>query len=128
MRNAKQVLVGMALTALAGFAHGAEREGIWTTRIACWAGNAADAPMGTVLGEDEALFCAPLTDTVVALDLATGAVRWTFTADAPIGVPPVYDGKAAVILADDGVVYRVENGSLVTKSISSESSSMATGA
>lgn len=47
-------------------------------------------------------------DTLYALDARSGAVAWTFTADAPLRFAPhLYEGKCYVA-GDDGVVYCID--------------------
>lgn len=61
---------------------------------------------------DKLFFGSSADDQLRALDLATGAERWTFFAEAPIRfAPTVYDGRV-LFGSDDGRVYALaaENG------------------
>jgi len=52
------------------------------------------------------VFCAvPDANQVVALNAATGAVRWTFTADARVDSPPTWHDGRLVFGCGDGRVY-----------------------
>jgi outer membrane protein assembly factor BamB len=49
-------------------------------------------------------FASSATDTLYALDAATGKVAWTWTADAPLRFAPHVVGGRCFIAGDDGVV------------------------
>ncbi len=46
-----------------------------------------------------------VTDSVTALDLETGAVRWRFYADGPVRFAPVVWDAAVYFVSDDGFLY-----------------------
>jgi outer membrane protein assembly factor BamB len=54
---------------------------------------------------------------VIALDAATGALRWTFYTDAPVRFAPAIWKDKAYVVSDDGQLYclSVADGSLVQK-------------
>lgn len=55
-----------------------------------------------------------VTDSVTAVDLATGAVRWRFYAEGPVRFAPVVWESRVYFVSDDGFLYCVgaEDGSL----------------
>ena len=48
-----------------------------------------------------------VTDSVTAIDTATGAERWTFFADGPVRFAPVAAGGKVYFVSDDGCLYAV---------------------
>lgn len=52
-----------------------------------------------------AFFGSSADDSVRAVDLATGELRWRFTAGAPVRFAPALDGDALLAAADDGYLY-----------------------
>ena len=56
-------------------------------------------------------------DAAYCLDAATGKVKWTAHADAPVRLPPTVAGDKAYFGSDDGLAYcvKVSDGSIVWK-------------
>lgn len=58
-----------------------------------------------VAADGRVFYASSADDTLYAMDARSGAVAWTFTADAPLRFAPhVYEGKCYVA-GDDGTVY-----------------------
>ncbi len=51
------------------------------------------------------IFASSADDTVRALDLETGALRWRFTAGGPVRFAPQVEGDRCYLSSDDGVVH-----------------------
>ncbi len=64
-----------------------------------------DAVHRPVAAGDLVLLASARTDSVTALDAATGAVRWRFTADGPVRFAPAIWRDRAFVVSDDGHLY-----------------------
>lgn len=83
---------------------------LWRTKL--------DAPPSAPVAVGDAVFVAcPDAHQVVALDAATGAVRWEFTAGARVDSPPTWHDGLLLFGARDGWVYclSAEDGALAWK-------------
>ena len=49
-----------------------------------------------------------VTDSVTALDVSTGAVRWRFFADGPVRLAPCVWQQKVYFVSDDGYLYCVD--------------------
>lgn len=79
--------------------------------------NHDDDAYHAVIGDKTVFFGTSVDDTVYAIDVASGRVRWAFTAEGPVRfAPTLYEGKL-LFGSDDGHVYclRSEGGGLVWK-------------
>ena len=71
----------------------------------------------TVAG-NHVYFGSSTDDSVRALEVATGAMSWTFTTDGPVRIAPAVAGQHVYFGSDDGRAYcvRADSGQLVWKS------------
>ncbi len=76
-----------------------------------------DRAFHTVVAGDTVFFGSSSDDTVYALDSATGARRWTFSADGPVRLAPTVARGKVYVGSDDGWVYCLceADGALVWK-------------